>query len=150
MKHVNIIIIPIITLCFLFFVALNRISNKQNNGIERTDSLKLEHLFVNVNSDTVAHYLNKYAETSNAKSLKIKIESNNLMISYNQNAPILLDRHDNNLVLENKLFNNTIKDGMRIIRLEIFKKDGVGYVKCPAPILVEILRTKENSSEIIE
>lgn len=148
MKHKYFLIISVITVLILCFLAQNRFSSKLDEK-ERMDSLKQENLFVLVNSDTIAHYLNKCAKASNKyQSLKVEEESDELLISYNQHALILLNRADNGMYPENKLFENITenKDGQTFIKLNITKKDGVKYVKCPAPILVEILRMKDNKS----
>lgn len=148
MRHKYFLLISVLTVFILCIFAQYRISsNYSEEG--GADSLKQEDLFVLVNSDTIVYYLNKCVKNSkNYQSLKIEKRTRDLLISYNRHALILLNRVDNGMYPENKLFDNITenKDGRAFIKLEITQKEGANYVKCPAPILVEILRMKENKS----
>lgn len=148
MKKLHFLILSIIIiflLCILAFIRINNKSEKQEDAKELTQ----EQLFVLVNADTLVYYLNEFIMTDEHPSLNITKESNKLVITHNQNAHILLNRIDNNMSLERKKFSSVLmdKDGLTTITLEItYKDDGSEYVKCPAPILADVLRIKYNEA----
>lgn len=145
MKKKHFIVFAIGTIAILCIVAFLRLSIKLHIQ-DDNKQMSEEQLFVYVNSDTLITYLTEYREIRKYPSLVIKKKSNSIVISHNKNSNILLNRRDNYMTLERRQFENIIdeKDGITFITLELSKKDKVQYAKCPTPIIVDILRLREN------
>lgn len=146
MKEKVLIIIVSLGLVVCLFIGAMW-SLQDNDKIENeTSELSYEQLFVDIKSDTLNKYLNQYFKTENHPSLNIEDKSSQLIIEYNRNAPILLNIIDNGMNEERKEFEKSgiISDDAQKTRIVLkkYKIDDVQYIKCPSPILSEILRIK--------
>lgn len=142
---VLICIVSFVLVAFLLFGAqwILQDRNVKKTGMSQMSS---EQLFVDIKADTLIKYLDLYFMTENHPSLKIEDKSSKLIIEYNKNSPILLNIIDNGMADERKELEKSgiiIDDDRKTkIVFDKYKLDGVQFVKCPSPILSEILRIK--------
>ena len=140
-----IFIVSFVLVAFLLFGAQWILQDK---SVKTTEMLPMssEQLFVDIKADTLIKYLNLYFRTENHPSLKIEDKSSKLIIEYNKNSPILLNIIDNGMADERKELEKSgiiIDDDQKTkIVFDKYKLNGVQFVKCPSPILSEILRIK--------
>lgn len=139
------IIVSLGLVACLFIGAMWSLQEKEIKNND-TSQLSYEQLFVDIKSDTLTKYLNQYFKTENHPSLSIEDKSRKLIIEYNRNAPILLNIIDNGMNEERReleksgvIFDDAFKTK---IVLDKHSLNGVEYVRCPSPILSEILRIK--------
>lgn len=146
MKKNHFIILSIFAIVFLTLFTQYRL-NTNTNIANDISSLPTEKLFVLVNADTLEYYFMEYINEHKNPSLKFQKKKSGFIISYNQNAPILLNRYDNNMKLEREAFSEIIQDrnGITSINLVSYTIDGIKYIHCPAPILIDLLMMKERS-----
>ena len=142
------ILICIVSFFLVAFLLFGAQLILQDRNVKKTEMspMSSEQLFVDIKADTLIRYLDLYFRTENHPSLKIEDKSRELTIEYNQNSPILLNIIDNGMADERKELEKSgiiIDDGQKTkIVLNKHKLNGVQFVKCPSPILSEILRIK--------
>jgi len=139
MKKIHFILFSIATLIVLLVYANWRLKEREQIKDEKFE-MTYDNLFVQINSDTLVYYLNTYKESH--PSIVIKDNSHEVIIEHNKYALILLNLTANDMSIEREEFvkRGVVLDSENKTTLRL-KKEGI-YVKCPAPILSEILRLK--------
>lgn len=145
MKEKVFIIVSLGLVVFMLIGTLCMLQEKNERTVE-ISPLSSEQLFVDIKADTLSRYLNLYFKTENHPSLNITEKSKQLIIEYNREAPILLNIVDNGMSIERKELEKSgiISDDAQKTRIVLKKHkiNDVQYIKCPSPILSEILRIK--------
>lgn len=139
MKKIHFILFSIALMTVLLVFANWRLKEREQIKDEKSE-MTYDNLFVHINSDTLVYYLNAYKKMH--PSIVIKDKSHEIVIEHNKYALILLNLTANDMPIEREVFvkSGIISDSEEKTTLRL-KKEGV-YVKCPAPILSEILRLK--------